>query len=101
MLSRSRKLSMAIDLDSESQSVIPNLPVKEKKKLRRKLKFYHFLIQRRILFPLLSGAFFQLDSAALEPVMSPRLKELGVSQIGIGGFFSLCPLFFIIGAIVC
>jgi MFS family permease len=58
MLSRSRKLSMAIDLHSESQSVIPNLPAKDKIKLRRKLKFYHFLIQRRILFPLLAGAFF-------------------------------------------
>lgn len=33
--------------------------------------------------------------------MAPRLNEFGISQIGIGGFFAVTPLFFIIGAIGC
>ena len=91
---------MTVDLDTASQAVIPNLSIKDKKQLPRKLRLYHFFILRRVLFPLLTGAFFQLNSSGLEPILALRLQSEDVSQIQIGLFYALTPLFFIIGAIV-
>lgn len=67
------------------------------------IRFIDFFIYRRILFPILAGCMFQYQQSSMEPIFANWLKEVSpeINQVQIGGIYTITPICFIIGNIIC